>query len=152
MRLALDTDVAIEVIRGRRPHYGEWLQDAEMAGATLHLSTIVVHELMFGAMASAHPADHMRLVEQLATRMEIHPWASDDAMEAARIRADLKTAGSTVGAMDVLMAGQAVSQGWTLVTGNVREFIRIPQLDILSWADPAGPLDRRALQGRFPTK
>ncbi len=152
MKLSFDSDVAIELIRGNRPHYRAWLQDAQSSGATLHLSAVVFHELMFGAMISARPAHQMRLVTQLASQMDLQAWTPDDAMETARIRADLRMAGTEVGSMDTLIAGQAVNSGWTLVTGNVREFIRIQRLPILSWSDPSGPLDRAALQSRFPTK
>ena len=155
MKLSLDTDVAIEVIRGRRPHYRAWLEQAQAGGASLHLSSIVFHELMFGAMASQRPEHQMERVAWLASTMEVHAWTPDDAVEAARIRADLKKTGSGVGGMDALIAGQALNCGWTFVTGNVREFLRIPRLDILSWSDPAGPLDRAEIQQRLmldPTK
>ena len=152
MRLSFDTDTAVEVIRGKKPHYRTWLEQAISDGATVHLSTIVFHELMFGAMVSARPEHQMQRVEWLAEQTEVHPWTPDDAMEAARIRADLALAGTKIGGLDTLIAGHAVNRGWTLVTGNVREFFRIPQLDIQSWANPAGPLDRAALRGRFPMK
>jgi tRNA(fMet)-specific endonuclease VapC len=84
--------------------------------------------------------------------MELHPWTPDDAMEAARIRADLRHSGSGIGSMDTMIAGQAINGGWTLVTGNLKDFFRIPHLDILSWSDPAGPQDRAAVRGRFPAK
>jgi tRNA(fMet)-specific endonuclease VapC len=152
MKLSLDSDVAIEVMRGRRPHYRTWLQEAQVKGVSLHMSSIVFHELMFGAMASARPEHQMRLVEWLAAQMELHAWTPDDAMVAARIRTDLKLNGSNIGSLDTLIAGQAINGGWTLVTGNLNDFFRIPHLDLLSWSDPAGPQDRAALRGRFPTK
>jgi len=128
------------------------MQAAQAEGASLHLSTIVLHELMFAAMTNRRPEHHMRLVDLFASQMEVHAWTSDDAMEAARIRADLRRSGSSVGSMDALIAGQAVNEGWTLITGNVWEFIRIPHLAIVSWSDPSGPLDRAALAGSLPTK
>lgn len=152
MKLSFDTDAAIEVIRGRQPQYRSWLQDAQARGASLHLSSIVFHELMFGAMASARPEHHMRLVDLFASQFDVEHWSSADAMAAARIRTDLRRAGTTVGGLDALIAGQAVNGGWLLVTGNVREFYRIKELQILSWADPAGPLDRKALAGQIPRK
>lgn len=142
MKLSLDTDVAIEVMRGRKPHYRVWLEQAQTGGATLHLSSIVFHELMFGAMNSDRPEHQMERVDWLAARMEVHPWTPDDAVEAARIRADLRKSGSSVGGMDALIAGQAVNGDWTLVTGNLREFIRVPTLKLMDWSDPTGPLDR----------
>ena len=152
MKLSLDTDVAIEVIRGGRPHYRAWLEQAERGGATLHLSSIVFHELIFGAMISNRPERQMERVDWLASRMEVRSWTPDDAIEAARIRADLRKSGTGVGGMDALIAGQALNGDWTLVTGNLREFIRVPNLQLLDWSDPAGPLDRDAAWMRLMRK
>ena len=138
-------DVAIELIRGRRQHYRAFLEEALASGASLHLSSIVLHELMFGAMASARPEHHMRLVERLAAEMELHSWTPDDAVEAARLRADLRKSGTEIGGFDALIAGQAINAGWTLVTGNLREFMRVPGLPLLYWGDPDGPRDRAAV-------
>ena len=40
MKLCLDTDIAIELIRGVRPHYRARLQDAQRVGASLHLPSV----------------------------------------------------------------------------------------------------------------
>lgn len=142
MKLSLDAGVAIEVLRGRRPHYREWLEAAEADGATLHLSSIVFHELMMAAMTGAKPKFQMERVGWLASLMEIEAWTPDDAVEAARIRADLAKSGARIGTMDLLIAGQAINHDWTLVTGNLRELIHVPNLQIVDWSDPSGPRDR----------
>lgn len=152
MKLSFDSDVAIELLRGTRPHYRLRLQEAQEAGASLHLSSIVLHELMFGAMSSARPEHHMQLVARLTAETEVHPWGPDDAIEAARLRTDLRKSGATIGGFDALIAGQAINAGWTLVTGNLREFMRIGDLRLLFWGDPDGPLDRSALVWPGPTK
>jgi hypothetical protein len=45
-----------------------------------------------------------------------------------------------------------LNAGCTLVTGNIRAFIRVAGLPILYWGDPSGPLDREALQTRWMRK
>jgi tRNA(fMet)-specific endonuclease VapC len=152
LKLALDSSTAIEVMRGRKRHYRTWLETALENGASLHLSSIVFHELMYGAMASARPEFQMQAVESFAAQTEIHPWTPDDAMEAARLRADLRKAGTEIGGFDSLIAGQALNNGWTFVTDNMREFFRVASLEIVTWADPARPRGRADFIGRFPTK
>jgi tRNA(fMet)-specific endonuclease VapC len=152
VKLALDTDVAIELIHGRRPQYRAHLEAAVEAGASLHLSSIVLHELMSGAMSSGRPEHHMLLVERLATETEIHAWTPDDAIEAARLRAELKKSGAEIGGFDALIAGQALNAGWTLVTGNFREFLRVGALPLLDWRDPGGPRDRAAIARTYGWK
>jgi len=41
--------------------------------------------------------------------------------------------GIVIGAMDLLIASQALDRGITLVTNNVREFSRIPGLTWENW-------------------
>ena len=57
----------------------------------------------------------------------------EDAREAGVVRATLDSAGTLIGAYDVLLAGQARRRGLTLVTGNVREFARVPGLEVENW-------------------
>jgi tRNA(fMet)-specific endonuclease VapC len=50
----------------------------------------------------------------------------------------LEAAGTPIGAMDLLIAAHALSEGVTLVTTNVREFTRVPGLRIENWEAEAG--------------
>ncbi|BAZ80210.1 hypothetical protein NIES73_14600 [Sphaerospermopsis kisseleviana NIES-73] len=49
------------------------------------------------------------------------------------IRSILKIAGSPIGADDVLIAATALSHHHIVVTSNVREFQRVPNLQIENW-------------------
>ena len=49
------------------------------------------------------------------------------------IRAALAAAGTPIGPYDVLIAGQAVARGLTLITHNTREFQRVENLRIEDW-------------------
>jgi tRNA(fMet)-specific endonuclease VapC len=42
-------------------------------------------------------------------------------------------AGASIGASDVLIAGQALSRGLVLVTHNLREFTRVKNLQWEGW-------------------
>jgi tRNA(fMet)-specific endonuclease VapC len=57
----------------------------------------------------------------------------EDARAAGAVRAALATAGSGVGAYDVLIAGQALARGLTLVTHNTRAFGRVEGLRVEDW-------------------
>ena len=58
---------------------------------------------------------------------------SQEAEKAAEIRGILKIAGSPIGAYDVLIAAIALSHNYIIVTSNVREFQRVPNLQIENW-------------------
>lgn len=139
MSLCLDTNAAIEVIRGRKPHFREWLVRAERDARSLHLSPIVFYELMYGAHNSQRADFHMARVDRLASQMVLESWTPDDALAASRLRAELRRSGSSIGSLDLLIAGQALNRGWTIITANVREFIRVKGLALEDWSDAAGP-------------
>jgi predicted nucleic acid-binding protein len=52
---------------------------------------------------------------------------------AAGIRVELEKRGLTIGPLDMLIAGTAVSRGAALVTNNAAEFSRVPGLRVLDW-------------------
>lgn len=58
----------------------------------------------------------------------------DDAKAAAEIRAELAQRGTPIGPYDVLIAGQALVRGLTLVTANTREFSRVAELKLVDWS------------------
>jgi len=51
------------------------------------------------------------------------------------IRSSLEKNGMPIGALDMLIAAHALSQGLILVTNNEREFKRVPGLKIENWAE-----------------
>ncbi|WP_197723366.1 hypothetical protein [Thiomicrorhabdus aquaedulcis] len=56
-------------------------------------------------------------------------------MAYGQLRAYLEASGQVIGAHDMLIAANAVSLNATLVTNNVKEFARIPNLTIENWCD-----------------
>ena len=50
-----------------------------------------------------------------------------------RIRQHLQAGGQLIGALDMLIAAQAVSLNVALVTNNIGEFERVPELVVENW-------------------
>jgi tRNA(fMet)-specific endonuclease VapC len=149
LNLCPDTNVAIDLIREQKPHLRQRMAEATEAGWGLHLSPIVLHELVLGARLSARPQHQMALVEGFCAALLPHDWSNDDAVESAWVRAELSHAGMSIGVMDNLIAGQARNRGWTVITANVREFARIEGLQIIDWSDPAGIIDVTGAMARL---
>ena len=95
------------------------------------LSSLVMHELFFGAFKSARVAPNVALVDGIA--LEVLAFDKEDARASAEIRALLAAKGRPIGPYDVLIAGQARARDLILVTHNVREFSRVPDLIIEDW-------------------
>jgi tRNA(fMet)-specific endonuclease VapC len=95
------------------------------------LSSIVVHELHFGACRSERVAAN--LARLAALPFKVLDFNGDDARAGAQIRLQLQRQGTPIGQYDVLIAGQALARDLTLVTHNTREFQRIPGLRVVDW-------------------
>ncbi len=66
-------------------------------------------------------------------RLLIDPWNEDVARHYGFIRAVLKKQGTLMGNNDLLISAHAQSMSAVLVTNNVREFSRVPDLTIENW-------------------
>lgn len=66
-------------------------------------------------------------------RLLIDPWDEDAARHYGFIRALLKKQGAIIGNNDLLISAHARSMNAVLVTNNVREFSRVPDLSIENW-------------------
>jgi tRNA(fMet)-specific endonuclease VapC len=53
----------------------------------------------------------------------------------AQLWAELRQAGALIGPHDLWLAATCVAHGLTMVTANVREFARVPGLELEVWAD-----------------
>ena len=125
----LDTDVCITVLRGRDPRARARLQ--KLPGAAI--STVTVAELAYGAARSSAPEANQVEVRRLTAALRVIELDTDAAWHAGQIRSDLAKRGTPIGGYDVLIAGVARSRDLTLVTGNVREFRRVPDLRVEKW-------------------
>lgn len=68
-----------------------------------------------------------------ALQFEGVSFDAEDARHAGAIRAHLTAAGTPIGPYDALIAGQARARRLVLVTHNVREFARVPGLQVEDW-------------------
>lgn len=126
----LDTNIVSELVR--RPH-GEVAQRvAATESGAVAISVIVAGELRYGAQRRGSA----RLTNQLETvlsAMETVPLSPPTDAHYGSIRADLERMGRPIGHNDLWIAAHARALGATLVTRNVREFQRVPGLEVEDW-------------------
>lgn len=132
LRYMLDTNVCIRVLRDRPQHVRARF-NAQADG--LCISTVVLMELLHGAVKSARPDDNRREVERFAARLEVLPFDADAAGHAADIRAALERRGQLIGAYDTQIAGHARSRGLICITSNLGEFTRVDGLRCEDWLE-----------------
>lgn len=131
MRWLLDTNVCIEILRGR--HAGLKQRLMQKQWRDLSICSVVWAELHCGARLANNPKQ-----EQAKLQAAFGSWSSlpfdDRAAEAyGAIRALLQRSGQIIGGNDLMIAAIALSNDLTLVTHNVREFSRVPGLSIEDW-------------------
>lgn len=136
MRYLLDTNICIYVIKRRPPQVLARLQ--RCAVGDLGLSTVTLAELEYGVAKSQEPVRHHAALAAFTLPLEVIPFDAPAAAAYGPIRATLARQGTPIGAMDLLIAAHARSLGVILVTNNVREFGRVPGLQIEHWAEDAG--------------
>lgn len=89
-------------------------------------------------MISRRPQVQFRSAEELLADLEIAEWSEHDAMAAAQLRAELRRRGESIGYVDMLIAGQAIARKWTVVSANLRDFIRVHDLAVEDWTSAPG--------------
>ncbi len=129
----LDSDTYIELLRGRLPYARAIMEASDPA--LFGVPAIVEAELRTGALKSDHPRKNTLLVDQFLSPIQRIPFDSESAIAYAKIRAKLEKAGSKIGPNDLAIAAIAVAHNAVLVTNNTREFLRVPGLDVESWAE-----------------
>ncbi len=131
--LLLDTDTLVELARGTAPAITDRYVAALANGTALRVSAVSVFEFRYGIERSSRRAVQGPAFEQLLTRITVAPFDQTDADRTARLKADLAAKGRMIGAYDLMIAGQALARGWTVVSGNSREFARVDGLAVEDW-------------------
>lgn len=131
MKYLLDTDTCIYALRQNPSVLRQLLAQSRNDMA---LSVITEAELRTGAAKSTSAGRTLRLVENFLRPLSIVEFTSNDAVSYAQVRAKLKRAGRPIGALDTLIAAQAVARKLVLVSSNEREFRRVVGLRMENWA------------------
>ncbi|MBQ8104035.1 MAG: type II toxin-antitoxin system VapC family toxin [Afipia sp.] len=127
----LDTNAVIALVTRRSEALLRKVESSE-PGA-LAVSSVVAHELYFGAYCSQRVDFNLETLRLLFTDLEILDLEREDARAAGEIRAELARRGTPIGPYDVLIAGQAMARGLPLVTNNTAEFERVAGLRLEDW-------------------
>lgn len=128
MKYLLDTNVVIAILNGDERFLTKLEQYDENEFV---ISSIVLSELYYGAYKSQRKTQNLDKIKLLP--FKVVQFNQTDADIAGKIRADLESKGTPIGAYDTLIAGQAVAQNLVLITHNVGEFQRVDGLKIEDW-------------------
>lgn len=129
----LDTNIVSEIVK-RAPDARVLARLNREPPASLHISSVTVFELRFGAARSAKPASlWARIQRDILGRFQVLPFTQQDAMVAADLMAPLVAAGQNLALQDIWLAGVAFERNLTFVTRNRRDFDRLTALKVENW-------------------
>jgi tRNA(fMet)-specific endonuclease VapC len=131
----LDTNICIYIIKAR-PHAVLAAFEAHNVGE-IGISSITVAELQYGVAKSQHPQRNRVALGQFLAPLVVADFDAAAAESYGGIRAKLERQGTPIGSLDALIAAHALSLDAILVTNNVREFSRVPALQVENWVEGA---------------
>jgi len=127
----LDTNICVYVLNS----HSDRLRHKFKAVRNLCISAVTYAELCFG-VENGNPSLKRQRREQLEafTRLLlIEALGQDVGWYYGRVRSQLKRQGRIIGNNDLFIAAHALSLGAVLVTNNIREFKRVPDLTLENW-------------------
>lgn len=133
-RFLLDTSVCIDVIRGRAPGLPGRLRRRKIG--TVGISAITLAELRYGVARSSDPERNLVALAHVLAPLVVEPFGDEAASMYGEVRPALERSGTPIGPLDTLIASHALALGAALVTGNEREFRRVPGLRVENWSRP----------------
>jgi len=129
-RYLLDTNIVSDLVKHPNGKIAQRI--AEVGEIFICTSIVVACELRFGAEKNGS----LRLkqqVDQILELIAVLPLESPIEFHYAEVRSYLEREGTPIGANDLLIAAHGLALDLTVVTANVREFSRVPNLAVENW-------------------
>ena len=133
MTYMLDTNICIYAIKHHPIQVEKMIKNRLDMG--LCISAITLAELAHGVQKSQCVQKNTEALLKFLTILEVLPFDDRAAVEYGKIQAYLQKKGTPIGTADSLIAGHAKAESLILVTNNVREFERVPDLRIENWTE-----------------
>jgi tRNA(fMet)-specific endonuclease VapC len=101
----------------------------------LALPAVAAYEIWVGVIGSQNPSRRRTQYELFLDDVPVLNFDAATGRKAAEVRHTMERKGEAIGPLDTLIAGSALAHRATLVTRNVREFARVPGLEVVNWYD-----------------
>ena len=137
VRYLLDTNIISDL--ARNPQGACATRIAVLGEESIATSIVVYAELRFGLAKLEALGAGGRLSANLRTiliEIQILPFEAPADKHYGDIRQHLEAAGTPIEPNDLLIAAHARALGLTVVTDNLKEFERVPELKVENWLRP----------------
>ncbi len=132
MKYLLDTNICVFLIKRKDPVLNQRIISRGIDNVAI--STLTVAELQFGVEKSLHRDRNEEALLRFLSPFMLLEFDSRAAVIYGRVRWHLERSGMPIGALDTLLASQALAAGMTMVTNNTREFARVKGLVVEDWS------------------
>jgi tRNA(fMet)-specific endonuclease VapC len=127
--ILLDTDVCIEILRGNT----KVLEHLSLAQETACISFMTVAELYYGAEKSNQVEKNKTNIERFLLATVVWESTIHILKKFGELKAKLDKTGNLIEDADLFIAATSLTHCKYLVTGNVKHYQRIPELEIRNW-------------------
>jgi tRNA(fMet)-specific endonuclease VapC len=131
MRYLLDTNTCIRHLNQRSISIIRKM--SSLSPSEIAVWSIVKAELYTGSAKSLTPQQTLSKQQNFLNRFVSLPFDDNAAITYGAIRASLEKQGTPIGPLDMMIAAIALTNNLILVTHNIAEFSRIPNLNIEDW-------------------
>ena len=119
----LDTDMCSYIIKDHPESVRKRFQ--KLAMEQICISVVTYAELVYGVERSSSKRINRPIIDDFIQYLDVLDWGVDAVDHYGKIRANLESNGSSIGAMDMMIAAHAKSTGAILVTNNQKHFTKI---------------------------
>jgi len=133
MTYALDTNIISYLLRGDEAVTRRWRHERTQGNKSI-IPILSYYEAKRGLVA-AGAATKLKAFVKVCAALTVDALNIKDVDTASNIYASLKKQGKPIEDADLLIAAQAVTRGYTLVTNNTKHFEGIDGLIIENWVN-----------------
>jgi tRNA(fMet)-specific endonuclease VapC len=132
MKYLLDTNICIYIINEKPEKILRKFEQYPVY--EFGVSSITHAELQYGIEKSKNKNTNQNALDEFLLPLTILPFHGKKVVTCyGEIRASLESKGKTIGPLDMLIAAHALSLDLTIISNNIKEFSRIPNLKYENW-------------------
>ena len=137
MRYMLDTNMVVYTMKSQKYRNYDLAKKVEehILKRDLCISAITFSELQYGIYKSQNIEKNRIALLKFLSSIDILSYKNECGIEYGKIRSFLEKSGTPIGPNDCLISAHALAENCILVTHNVREFRRVPNLMFEDWLD-----------------
>jgi len=124
--ILIDADVLIEILDKKSKKSDEALSRIEESGESVAISSIAMHEVLYGVYKYGKPGKEERI-----TYIETLPFGKKEAVLSSKIEIECERKGRKISRIDSMIAAIAINSGAKLFTYNRKHFEGIEGLTLL---------------------